>query len=113
MSVVVLIFFFNAVGTSGIRPSLFVGSVSCVEETGGGGGAQDYDAAQELFLKSTRPVTALEMRKDLKHWDQAMTVSYTHFRAHETVLDLVCRLLLEKKKSNVYQLLLSLPLILI
>ena len=27
-----------------------------------------------------------------------MTVSYTHLRAHETVLDLVCRLLLEKKK---------------
>ena len=27
-------------------------------------------------------------------------VSYTHLRAHETVLDLVCRLLLEKKKYN-------------
>ena len=27
------------------------------------------------------------------------TVSYTHLRAHETVLDLVCRLLLEKKKK--------------
>ena len=27
-------------------------------------------------------------------------VSYTHHRAHETVLDLVCRLLLEKKNSN-------------
>ena len=26
-----------------------------------------------------------------------MTVSYTHLRAHETVLDLVCRILLEKK----------------
>ena len=26
------------------------------------------------------------------------TVSYTHLRAHETVLDLVCRLLLEKKQ---------------
>ena len=26
-------------------------------------------------------------------------VSYTHLRAHETVLDLVCRLLLEKKKK--------------
>ena len=26
-------------------------------------------------------------------------VSYTHLRAHETVLDLVCRLLLEKKKN--------------
>ena len=32
-------------------------------------------------------------------------VSYTHLRAHETVLDLVCRLLLEKKKhkiNNIY-----------
>ena len=28
------------------------------------------------------------------------SVSYTHLRAHETVLDLVCRLLLEKKKKN-------------
>ena len=27
-------------------------------------------------------------------------VSYTHLRAHETVLDLVCRLLLEKKKPT-------------
>eukprot|EP00656_Telonema_subtile_P057098 TRINITY_DN9312_c0_g2_i1.p1 TRINITY_DN9312_c0_g2~~TRINITY_DN9312_c0_g2_i1.p1 ORF type:complete len:331 (+),score=44.87 TRINITY_DN9312_c0_g2_i1:133-1125(+) len=27
------------------------------------------------------------------------SVSYTHLRAHETVLDLVCRLLLEKKKE--------------
>ena len=27
-------------------------------------------------------------------------VSYTHLRAHETVLDLVCRLLLEKKKHK-------------
>ena len=26
-----------------------------------------------------------------------LSVSYTHLRAHETVLDLVCRLLLEKK----------------
>ena len=25
-------------------------------------------------------------------------VSYTHLRAHETVLDIVCRLLLEKKR---------------
>ena len=27
-------------------------------------------------------------------------VSYTHLRAHETVLDLVCRLLLENKKTT-------------
>ena len=30
-------------------------------------------------------------------------VSYTHLRAHETVLDLVCRLLLEKKKTATKQ----------
>src|SRR5665811_2438063 len=28
-------------------------------------------------------------------------VSYTHLRAHETVLDLVCRILLEKKKKTI------------
>ena len=31
---------------------------------------------------------------------QAVPVSYTHLRAHETVLDLVCRLLLEKKNTQ-------------
>ena len=30
---------------------------------------------------------------------RAGAVSYTHLRAHETVLDLVCRLLLGKKKK--------------
>ena len=30
----------------------------------------------------------------------ATPVSYTHLRAHETVLDLVCRLLLAKKKNT-------------
>ena len=29
-----------------------------------------------------------------------VAVSYTHLRAHETVLDLVCRLLPEKKKNK-------------
>ena len=31
-----------------------------------------------------------------------LPVSYTHLRAHETVLDLVCRLLLEKKNKTPY-----------
>ena len=35
-------------------------------------------------------------------------VSYTHLRAHETVLDLVCRLLLEKKKNNIHTIIISL-----
>ena len=33
---------------------------------------------------------------------QVTPVSYTHLRAHETVLDLVCRLLLEKKKDTTH-----------
>ena len=33
----------------------------------------------------------------------AQAVSYTHLPAHETVLDLVCRLLLEKKKKDIKQ----------
>ena len=36
-----------------------------------------------------------------------ISVSYTHLRAHETVLDLVCRLLLEKK--NVVRYILVMP----
>ena len=32
--------------------------------------------------------------------EEVQAVSYTHLRAHETVLDLVCRLLLEKKKQR-------------
>ena len=34
------------------------------------------------------------------HKETQVPVSYTHLRAHETVLDLVCRLLLEKKKKT-------------
>ena len=36
----------------------------------------------------------------IRHLKPGMPVSYTHLRAHETVLDLVCRLLLEKKKKK-------------
>ena len=41
----------------------------------------------------------LLLRHKRKVWSH-ISVSYTHLRAHETVLDLVCRLLLEKKKEN-------------
>src|SRR5665811_1543184 len=43
-----------------------------------------------------------DLRKEGSLYDLPIalaTVSYTHLRAHETVLDLVCRLLLEKKKK--------------
>ena len=40
------------------------------------------------------------MEVDMVLEDVSGPVSYTHLRAHETVLDLVCRLLLEKKKTT-------------
>ena len=41
----------------------------------------------------------LEVR-DIEDADATEAVSYTHLRAHETVLDIVCRLLLDKKKER-------------
>ena len=52
-------------------------------------------------MNHLRLVTAFE---DL---DTGKPVSYTHLRAHETVLDLVCRLLLEKKNDSISSTLLT------
>ena len=41
-----------------------------------------------------------KIAKILQDYKDFEAVSYTHLRAHETVLDLVCRLLLEKKNKN-------------
>ena len=35
----------------------------------------DYQRAQDLFLASSRPQTALEMRRDLLQWDQALKLA--------------------------------------
>ena len=54
---------------------------------------------QTIFSSSTKK----ELKTIIKDFkpDIAYTpVSYTHLRAHETVLDLVCRLLLEKKNTT-------------
>jgi len=37
----------------------------------------DYQRAQELFLASSRPSAALEMRRDLLHWDHALKLAQT------------------------------------
>ena len=47
------------------------------------------------------PLTLTTGRELWHYHTGSMTpVSYTHLRAHETVLDIVCRLLLEKKKNQ-------------
>mgnify|MGYP003381690960 CR=1 FL=1 len=57
------------------------------------------DEAQFLSVDQVRQLHRLAHGADLPVicWGP---VSYTHLRAHETVLDLVCRLLLEKKKQT-------------
>ena len=37
----------------------------------------DHAAAQDHFLQSTRPLAALEMRRDLLHWEQALKLART------------------------------------
>ena len=51
---------------------------------------ESYEPEWELF----------DLEKDPYELNNVVAVSYTHLRAHETVLDLVCRLLLEKKKKT-------------
>ena len=52
-------------------------------------------------LDSRRVPTLVEkLHRELGRKFRYAPVSYTHLRAHETVLDLVCRLLLEKKKNK-------------
>ena len=74
-------------------------------------------AASDVYKRQVQPVEhAARLRAPAQFDDDAHAapvafvadvgdpVSYTHLRAHETVLDLVCRLLLEKKKRTNYNL---------
>src|SRR5659263_757730 len=55
----------------------------------------------ELYVAACDPTMQRKMFRDA--FDGAGSVSYTHLRAHETRHDLVCRLLLEKKKKKDHQ----------
>src|SRR5450756_2883231 len=65
-------------------------------------------AVFEVWLPAARGLVADVVALAREHASQPMlahthgqpAVSYTHLRAHETRHDLVCRLLLEKKKTN-------------
>src|SRR5665811_1502796 len=74
------------------------------------GTIRDYTAREVVELRgSIREEHTLARLMSEKLWNLITSddyinalgaVSYTHLRAHETVLDLVCRLLLEKKKKK-------------
>ena len=59
------------------------------------GSGRDHRPSKTGFCLARNASTATR-------WSLAapVAVSYTHLRAHETVLDLVCRLLLEKKNTK-------------
>ena len=63
----------------------------CIRDRAGVAGLAEL--ALDFALRFLSPKGALLV----KVFHGAGSVSYTHLRAHETVLDLVCRLLLEKK----------------
>ena len=69
--------------------------------------ASDVYKRQALILRRAVELSSAEERQHSLADIQRIAaeigiapVSYTHLRAHETVLDLVCRLLLEKKKKK-------------
>src|SRR5664280_1805976 len=62
----------------------------------------EIDAAQKagarvFYTQDWHPESTPHFQKDGGIWPVHCAVSYTHLRAHETVLDIVCRLLLEQK----------------
>src|SRR5428012_22919 len=57
-------------------------------------------AASDVYKRQRRSCAAGAICGRAVAGGNTQTVSYTHLRAHETRHDLVCRLLLEKKKNN-------------
>ena len=85
--------FFNDAAPTEIYTRSLVGSVRCVYEPA------DLEAASREQRRPAVEVAGGFALGKLGITAAPTPVSYTHLRAHETVLDLVCRLLLEKKKN--------------
>ena len=58
-----------------------------------------YKLLLATFLNTSCEDCEIKVYQTCETAETEISVSYTHLRAHETVLDLVCRLLLEKKKK--------------
>ena len=64
---------------------------------------QQHNHREANHDEETAQVKDFAAGKQKRLLEDVEAVSYTHLRAHETVLDLVCRLLLEKKKNTTAQ----------
>ena len=63
----------------------------------------EHDGSPHDVLLCVQTGTTVQATDRMRMSDGSYSVSYTHLRAHETVLDLVCRLLLEKKNKHISQ----------
>src|SRR5664280_3265969 len=104
------VYFFNAIGSNGrsgyagshIRPRIRIPeswNLPVGLSIGSEIGYQRIGFFNNHWLFEIHPIIDKEFGR---FYIAINPVSYTHLRAHETVLDLVCRLLLEKKKTNTY-----------
>ena len=64
------------------------------------GKSQEQEALKQLVTNGKAIMICPEVLGELPIPRPPAAVSYTHLRAHETRHDLVCRLLLEKKKRS-------------
>ena len=62
-------------------------------------GLLDKENGRELYFKYRTYIERVTPQEVFEIF-HLIPVSYTHLRAHETVLDLVCRLLLAIKNNN-------------
>ena len=105
----------DALHTEGLQLALTLGTPSLIDngwDTGGQNWAALGRVADVVYLHMPLDPTTYGdggPAEQLVGWATGqidrrklnlLPVSYTHLRAHETVLDLVCRLLLEKKKTT-------------
>src|SRR5450756_2196238 len=84
-------------GIALLLPDAAVGSVPGLPDRQWSGPVLTSDRTSERSDASDRPPAA-ERTFPLVPTRRIGVISYTHLRAHETRHDLVCRLLLEKKK---------------
>ena len=98
-----------AIGQAGFDPNKCEVVLRVSEVLVGSGGVPESGRPAILMGQGDRIALAFPAEREVKvssrdkHRAEIQTtrsVSYTHLRAHETVLDLVCRLLLEKKKQR-------------
>ena len=97
--------FFTVGSIAQFMASLFGTGIDEIRLLDAGAGVGSLTAAfvERICQEPSPPrgvsVVAYELEPLLVEYLHLIPVSYTHLRAHETVLALVCRLLLEKKKK--------------